>query len=554
VHGRRGASAALCAVVALLAAACASSVAAPVAGGDNATLVPGLVHPEREKPLPPRPADREPEWQLAPQWALHPELLQGSARFRELADKDAPRPGEPTNVVLITADDMTASDLRWMPKTRALIGGAAGVSFADSVSPHPLCCPARAEMLTGQFAQNNGVRSNNSPYGGYGAMDHSETLPVWLNRAGYQTAFMGKYLNEYGFGNKHLVPPGWDSWHGTVTNTYDYYDFTVNANGRLRRHDGDYQTDYYADLTENLVPRLASREQPFFLWQSHLAPHGACSTQLAGNPEGCWTPAVPSLTYDGFAEGVVPPQRDDPSYNERNVSDKPRHIRTQAPMTLAEQQWLTETYQRRAESLRSVDDAVARTVDVLEDSGELDNTLLIFTSDNGYLLGQHRYGGKILPYEPSLRVPLLMRGPSIPAGVRRPATTGTVDLAPTVLAAADARAGLPVDGRNLLPVARGTRPGWGTILIQGGPRTPAEGPQWFYRGVRTGRYTYAEYRQTGEVELYDRLRDPHQLHNVAGRAAYAAVQAELRRRLLALQDCAGTECRRDFGPVPAPRS
>jgi N-acetylglucosamine-6-sulfatase len=553
VHGRRSTLAALCAVVALLVAACASSVAAQVAGGDD-TPVPGRADPgQQQRPPSAPPADREPEWELAPQWALHPELLQGSTRFRELADKDAPQPGEPTNVVLITTDDMAASDLRWMPKTRALIGGGAGVSFADSVSPHPLCCPARAEMLTGQFAQNNKVRSNRAPYGGYFQLDSSNTLPVWLQRSGYQTAFMGKYLNEYGFRDLHAVPPGWDSWHGTVQNTYDYYDFTVNANGSVRHFDGEYQTDYYADLTENLVPKLAARERPFFLWQSHLAPHGACSTQLSVEGSHCWMPAMPSLTYDGFAEGVVPPGREDPAYNERDVSDKPQHIRGLAPFTSAQQEKVREVYQHRVEALRSVDDAVARTVDALERAGELDNTLLIFTSDNGYLLGQHRYVGKTLPYEPSLQVPLLMRGPSIPAGVRRESTTATVDLAPTVLAAADAEAGLPVDGRNLLPLARGEGSDWDTLLVQGGPRTPAEGPGWFYRGVRTDRYTYIEYRQSREVELYDRRRDPHQLHNLAGRAAYARVQAELRRRLLQLQDCAGQDCRRDYGPLPRPR-
>jgi N-acetylglucosamine-6-sulfatase len=376
---------------------------------------------------------------------------------------------------------------------------------------------------------------------------------VWLRRAGYQTAFMGKYLNQYGDRDAHEVPPGWGYWRATVGIPYDYYNFTVNAGGDLRVHVGDYQTDYYADLTERLVPRLSARDRPFFLWQSHIAPHLArAAWPFLSGGEG-WSAATPSSRYDGTLEHVSLPQSGSPAFNEADVSDKPRYIRDTPPLDREARRALGEVYQRRIESLRSVDDAVARTVDVLRRTGELDNTLLIFTSDNGYLLGQHRHKGKNVPYEPALQVPLLMRGPSVPTGVRSPATTTTVDLAPTVLAAAGAEAGLPVDGRNLLPVARGVRPGWDTTLIQGGPRTPEEGPRWFFRGVRTHRYTYVEYRQSGGVELYDRLMDPRQLRNVAGRAAYARVQAELRRRLLQLQDCAGWECRRHFGPLPEPR-
>jgi N-acetylglucosamine-6-sulfatase len=455
--------------------------------------------------------------------------------------------GEPTNVVLITTDDMTASELRWMPKTRRLLGRE-GVTFTDSISPHPLCCPARAEILTGQFAQNNGVRTNNAPYGGYYRLDSSDTLPVWLRRAGYQTTFMGKYLNEYGTHSAHEVPPGWDSWRATVGNPYDYNNYVVNADGDLRLHTGHYQTDYYADLTERAVSRLSASGQPFFLWQSHIAPHLSRPLWPVLTGEQGWEAPTPSGRYHGPLERL--PQPDTPAYNEADVSDKPRYIRRTPTLDQGTREWLSELHQRRIETLRSVDDAVARTVGVLTQTGELDNTLLIFTSDNGYLLGQHRHEGKNVPYEAALQVPLLMRGPSVPDGVRSPATTTTVDLAPTVLAAAGAKPGLPIDGRNLLPVARGDQPGWDTTLIQGGPRTPEEGPGWFFRGVRTDRYTYVEYRQTGEVELYDRWLDPYQLHNVAGQATYAGVQAELHHRLLQLQDCSGSDCRRSFGPVP----
>lgn len=491
----------------------------------------------------------EPRWEAAPTWALHPEILPGSRRFDELSRKGSPDPGEPTNVVLITTDDMNANELRWMPKTRALLGEA-GVSFSDSVSPHPLCCPARAMTLTGQFAQNNGVRTNKWPAGGYYGLDHSNTLPVWLQRAGYQTGFVGKYLNEYGKRRPDEVPPGWDHWRAVAKGrgVYDYNNFQATENGRLRDHPATYATDYYTGQSERLIQRMSARDKPFFLWQSHLAPHTSCP--LTNTDKRCWRDPMPSRRYARAFDHVDPPQLSKPSYNERDVHDKPARVSRRASLTASDRRDFTELFQRRIESLQSVDDAVARTVGALDAAGELDNTLVLFTSDNGFLLGEHRISGKNVGYEPALRVPLLMRGPTVPAGVRRDATVGTVDLAPTIAAAAGADPGLRVDGRNLLPVASGQRRGWETILIQGGPNGRNAAGGWLFRGVRTQRYTYIEHRNSGDVELYDRQRDPYQLHSLAEMPTYASVQAELRHRLQALRDCAGAQCRQTFDRLP----
>ncbi|MGH3354471.1 MAG: sulfatase family protein [Nocardioidaceae bacterium] len=547
MHQRRRAVGALCALVVLLTAACAGNAAQTAAASTSETSS-GPSGAGSGAVL----ADDQ-NWQLSPSWALHPELLKGSERFQELARKRRPTPGERPNIVLISTDDQTAAEMRWMPKTRALLGGGAGTRFSDSLSPHPLCCPARAMMLTGQFAQNNGVRSNFWPYGGYYKVDSNNTLPVWLKQAGYQTAFLGKYLNEYGLLNPAEVPPGWDHWRAPVkSGIYDYFNYTMNEDGELEPSDGTYQTDYYASETENVISQMAARDKPFFIWQSNLAPHSACPTSTSITGSGCWESVTPSTTYDHVFDDVPLPQRRDPSFNERDVSDKPQVISKLGPLGPARQAHLNELFQRRIESLQSVDDSVARTVAALDEAGELDDTLILFTSDNGYLLGQHRYQSKILGYEESLRVPLLMRGPSVPAGVRRSATVGTVDLAPTIMSAAGAKPGLRVDGRDLLPVAAGQAPGWDTILIQGGPRKPNSGDQWLYRGVRTQRYTYMEYPRTSEVELYDRQRDPYQLENAAGDPVYREVQSELQRRLRRLEVCAGADCRRSFGAMPKP--
>jgi arylsulfatase A-like enzyme len=213
---------------------------------------------------------------------------------------------------------------------------------------------------------------------------------------------------------------------------------------------------------------------------------------------------------------------------------------------------MQQNFTRRIQSLQSVDEAVARTVRVLRETGQLRNTVIVFTSDNGFLLGEHRWIGKDVPYEQSLQVPLVVRGPGLPRGVTRRDTVATVDLAPTFVDLADASPTVPLDGRSLLPLARHrAATGWQDLLIQNGPRLgEGDGVGWSYRGVRTRRYTYVEYARYG-TELYDRRVDPHELTNVAGQPAYRDVQRELQRRAHALQNCAGKSCRRDFGPLPS---
>jgi len=541
VQPRQGVLAALCAVTALVVAACSGAAAAG----------PGAATAEGEAPVPIVHGDRSgPRWEPATEWALHPETLLGSRRLRELSRKHAPDESGRPNIVLISTDDMATNELRWMPKTRALLERP-GVRFTDSLSPHPMCCPARAEILTGQFAQNNGVHTNTWPTGGYYRLDHTNTLPIWLKAAGYETAFLGKYLNEYGMRDPNEVPPGWDHWQAIPrAGVYDYYNYGLNQNGHVRDVRGVYQTDYWTEQSERLIHQMSSDDQPFFLWESHVAPHVACPIMDYGS--ACWETPMPSTQYARSFDHVRLPSRKKPSYDEADVSDKPHYISANGPITREQARHYTDLFQRRIESLQSVDDGVARTVAALAEEGELDNTLILFISDNGYLIGEHRTSGKNMGYEESLQVPLLMRGPGIPAGVRNGQTVSTVDLAPTIAAAAHARPGLDVDGRNLLPVANGRKPGWETILIQAGPNSRHKGG-WLFRGVRTSRYTYMRRSKSGEVELYDRRRDPYELHNVSGAPAYARTEAELRMRLARLQDCAGAECRQRFGPVPAPR-
>jgi arylsulfatase A-like enzyme len=472
------------------------------------------------------------------------------ARAERVASPTADRP----NIVVITSDDQSLSDLRWMPRTRRVLGDA-GVTFSSMLSPHPLCCPARANLLTGQYAQNSGVRSNDGRLlGGFPALDPSHVLPVWLQGAGYRTAFVGKYLNGY---ENHLErvgdepggrQPGWTQWNPIVAHVDEYFGSTFYDNGARRTFARQHSSDVIRRYTGDYIRRFADKPQPFFVWAAHYAPHATC----VGPPsQGCWQPAVPARRHAQLFERVRSPSFRDPAFNEKDMTDKPPEMRERPPV---QEQRVQSHFLGRIRSLQAVDEAVADAVATLRDEGELDNTVVMFGSDNGMLMGEHRWMNKNLPYEEDLRVPLLVRGPGVPRNEVRHQTVSMIDIAPTVLDLADATASVVVDGRSFLPVLRDPRaPGGGTILIQAGPTTVAQsnGWGWSWRGVRTGRYTYVQHA-SGFGELYDRQRDPAQLRNVARRAAYQAIGAELQRRTGVLGDCVGVSCWPAWEPLPAP--
>jgi len=309
VWHRPGALAALCAVTVTLVAACSGAVAAgPSAPTDaDGEPLPPLVHSDESPP----------RWEPSTEWALHPEMLRGSKRLRELSRKHAPQDNARPNIVLISTDDMSTNELRYMPKTRALLARP-GVRFTDSLSPHSQCCPARAEILTGQFAQNNHVHTNAWPTGGYYRLDNTNTLPLWLKGAGYETAFVGKFLNEYGMNDPHEVPPGWDHWQSIARiGVYDYYNYRLNQDGRVRDVRGVYQTDYWTEQSEKLIHQMSSDDQPFFLWESQMAPHAACPILDYGS--GCWQNPMPSMVYTHSFDHAPLPQRKKPSYDEADV-------------------------------------------------------------------------------------------------------------------------------------------------------------------------------------------------------------------------------------------
>jgi len=498
------------------------------------------------------------------------------------------------NILVVMTDDMAATDIDLMPNVQKLLVDK-GTSFSDTITTFPLCCPSRATFLTGQYAHNHEVVGNFWPFGWYGMQGRGNTLPVWLDKAGYETALIGKWLNGYGARDAHgEIPPGFDIWRGLLdVSAYDYGNFVMNRDGELKTWgDADFARqlvefaeievtphvpglatilaqrekifgpppyeywgtqdphDYSPDVTGRVTDRILAGQEnskdPFFVWWSVAAPHREdVATTLLGRagPD----PAPPERYADEVGDYDLPMP---PSFNEADISDKSSNLTSTAPLlNQATIDRLESNYEGRVGSLLAVDDQVGRLVKTLRDTGELDNTLIIFTSDNGWLQGEHRItGDKFLPYEESLQVPLVMRGPGVPEGENIPRQVGNTDLAPTLVDVANAKAGRKMDGISLLPGLR--HPDWiprRALQIEA-PEPLFEGDvpvnRWDqpYSGVRTANFTYVVWTDTGEEELYDRGRDPYQLTNLADNPDYAPTMAYLAAKLTELEDCSGASC------------
>ncbi len=433
------------------------------------------------------------------------------------------------NIVFILADDMRKDDLKYMPKTRSVLQDK-GMSFQNAFVSNALCCPSRATIMRGQYAHNTGVWSNmaSSQEGGWQAYknNHNEqdNVATRLDAAGYRTALFGKYFNGYNQGNAY-VPPGWDRWF--ATGSFKYFDYDVNDDGTIRHFgttDGDYVTDVLKRHVKALIGTSAAQGKPFFAYVAPIAPHEPA------------TPAPRDLhAYDG--EKVPRP----PSFNEKDVSDKPLNIRSRPLLTADRIARIDRTHEARAETLQALDDLVGEVVGKLKSAGAMGNTYVFFTSDNGWAEGEHRRAnGKANPYEEDVHMPLLVRGPGVATGRHAQKLALNTDYLPTFTDLAGAPTPDYVDGRSLRPVLEGSATVWrSAVLLEG-----HEGP-WTYAvpshsGIRTGGgRKYVEY-ESGERELYNLGSDPYELNN---RYPATKPDAGLVSRLHALKTCAADSCR-----------
>lgn len=479
--------------------------------------------------------------------ALQVPVHAGTAtRPAEAADEPLTSP----NIVLVMTDDQNRNELRWMPKTRKLLGGH-GVTFSNALSPAPLCCPARAMTLTGQYGQNNGVQHNDGPFGGFDALaGNDNTLATWLQAAGYQTALVGKYLNGY----EDTNPPrqqGWTRWIPAIGNVYGYFDTAFLTDAGERVIQAGNVTPFIGRQTIELVREFSATEQPFFIWASHVSPHGAFAGSTTTGALR-WDPPRPTKKHRHVLGDVRLPSLRKPSFNAPGERGAPYP----APLMSAGRIAGTKAeFTGRLRTLQDVDDAVENLVAALKDTGELNDTYIVLVSDNGHLLGEHRLTTKNVLYHEDMEIPLVVRVPGAAEdGMVSNLPVTIADLTPTILELAGAAPGRVMDGRSFAPVFLGQTMSWrNTQLIQtGSVREDGPMPGWDFRGVRTHRYTFMRRAVDGARFLFDRRRDPYELVNLARVPAYRPILRELHRRHDLLVDCAGAACDRTFPALPAP--
>jgi N-acetylglucosamine-6-sulfatase len=433
------------------------------------------------------------------------------------------------NFVFILADDLRKDDLKYMPKTRNLLGDE-GMTFQNAYVSNALCCPSRTTIMRGQYSHNSGVWTNDaSSVGGWQAYKsrghEQDNVATRLHDAGYRTALIGKYLNGY---QGTDVPPGWDYWFGKVEPVHQYFDYDVNVNGTIH-HFGTAESDYATDVIKQQTTQFISTSpSPFFAFVTATTPH---------------SPYVPAPRDQHVRDGLKAPRS--PSFNEQDVSDKPPWIRSLPRLTSTRISSIDGRYEMRAEMLQSLDDLVGGVVNRLQVSGKLSNTYIFFTSDNGWHHGEHRIPqGKWRPYEESIHMPLLVRGPDVGAGSTTAKLALNTDFLPTLTDLAGAQRPSYVDGRSLRPVIEGTTTAWrSAILLEGRPpQNTRSGYSPTYYGILRGDgRKYIEYAG-GARELYDLSNDPYEqrsLHN----SASADLKRRLASRLDSLKSCAAQSCR-----------
>ena len=469
-------------------------------------------------------------------------FVAGCSGVGRAAQEEAEAPADQPNIIFVLADDLDYASAQQMPEIDSLLR-AGGASFLNASVSYPICCPSRATMLTGFYAHNHNVKGNKRPVGGFekfrGEGNEETSIAARLQENGYRTALIGKYLNGYGQQDETYVPPGWDEWYAKL-GRYEYYDYDLNENGEVVSYGsetGDYLTDVLSGKATDFVRRAAADEAPFFAYVAPTAPH---------------SPATPAERHKGTLSDKAAPHP--PSYNEEDVSDKPFSIQDFAPITEKEGFQIDDRYRERLEATLAVDEMVGLLGDELEATGELDNTYIIFSSDNGYQLGERRLKhGKKTPYEESTHVPLFVRGPGVPAGSTVENLVLNTDLDST-FAELGGLEEFDADGRSLAPLMRGKEPpSWrSAVLLEAfldGKSASGEGEgdegsrtdQTAFHAVRTGTHKYVEH-ENGEKELYDLANDPYELENVYESADPALVE-DLKARLEALRDCSGDGCR-----------
>ena len=458
------------------------------------------------------------------------------------------------NIILILSDDEDVGIHAFLPKTKALLHDK-GTTLTNFFTTYSLCCPARASILLGQYPHNTKVESNAPPSGGYLQFRNlgreQTTVATWLQKAGYRTILIGKYLNGYDASVAGVAPPGWTDWVAALgTQPASGFNYSLDENGAFVNFGAapaDFLTDVIASKAVAAIRQAAQDDAPLFLYLAPFTPHQPAG--FAPRHAGLFTTTpLPIL----------------PNYNEKNVSDKPLAIRSLPLLGSGAVTSLGRVYQNRLRSLQSIDDLVDSVVTTLKAVHKLDKTWIFYVSDNGFHMGAHRSRiGKNLPYEEDLRVPFVVRGPGVPAGRVVNEIGLNIDLASTFAEIAKVTPTVAQDGRSLVPLLTGTgAPGWRqsfqaekgsedttSIFIAadatnpqvelGDDATSLPGLGW--NAIRSARWKYVEWG-TGERELYDLTADPYEMSNLLFVGGDTTAVPTLSTRLHQLMTCGGPSC------------
>jgi len=455
------------------------------------------------------------------------------------------------NIVLIMTDDVSVSMVdfllgkKMMPNLQENIIES-GTAFTNSFVSSPLCCPSRATTLTGLYPHNHGILFNQPVFinethvvkGGFEDFNDTSTLATWLQKEGWETGFIGKYMNGYGYDTSSLyIPPGWDHWISHSIPTNRMINFGINDNGHRVIINDQYRTDYYAKEASNFIN---NSESPFFLYVSTLVAHSTrdsiyCEDMGGG---GRHSILVSSKYKDSIKNFQFPFS---PSFNETDVSDKNPIIK--AKPSIKNTDCIEKQFKDRTESLRSVDDLIGTVYSTLVNTGKLNNTIIIFTSDNGILFGEHRHVGKIHPFEESIRVPLFIRAPGFEKQIVEQLVINN-DLAPTILDFAGLDHEISLDGLSLVPLMKEPSSSFREDFLV---EVYYEGRKeaGYYHALRGQNFLYVEFRGTFNfTEYYDLKHDPFQLSNLAECVEEECIKKleKLSMRLDELKKCGNGSC------------
>ena len=448
---------------------------------------------------------------------------------------------KPNIIFLLTDDqDVTAHSLNYMPKLGKLLREE-GMEFRNYFVPTGLCCPSRSTILRGQYCHNTKIFDNgdlnNKTYmsGGFvkfiAQNQENSTVGTLLQAAGYQTAFVGKYLNGYGDQHASHVPPGWNKWMGMTSTAY--YGPHFSNEGKLEKEPKDvYQTDFISNWTVNYLKNVRDPGKPFFVYVAPFAPHA---------------PATPAKRHQNLFNDMKAPRYDSFNPPDDVQKMKPSWIKILPSLTEKQKDSLDEFYRNRLRSLQAVDEMLENILDTIGELNLTENTYLFYMGDNGQHFGDFRITpGKRQAYDTDILVPFLVRGPGVKGGVNVTEVVQSVDLLPTWLELAGGKISDPsqLDGQSIVPLLHGDLPVSPSIntfrpvaiaeMYGGSSNMDPEVYKHFpgfekhhfwnntYQAIRVingsdwaagVNWMYAEWC-TGERELYDSSKDPHQVKNL----------------------------------------